>query len=285
MSELCSICNSAASVHEGFVNGALALTVDCQRCGRWKGLFDYVVPAFQSPENARLMPYLAAHIRQTNELGETVVELTRDSWKRFAESHAHTPVPRKLDMLLRWFEKHSDHPGAIVRRRGNLFALVDAQNEDEVGFLCGTLVKQGSIEQVGTDQYQITAKGWERLSPSAPGGDPGTCFVAMSFDKTLDLAYGEGILPAVQGDCGFHVIRIDRVEHNDNINDRIIADLRAAQFVVADFSDHKNGVYFEAGFGMGLGRIVICTCREGDFTEAHFDTRPFNHILWSSLQI
>jgi hypothetical protein len=41
---------------------------------------------------------------------------------------------------------------------------------------------------------------------------------------------------------------VDRIEHNENINDKIIADLRACQFVVADFTGHKGGVYFEAGF-------------------------------------
>ena len=42
----------------------------------------------------------------------------------------------------------------------------------------------------------------------------------------------------------------------------------------------RNGVYFEGGFGMGLGRTVIWMCREDDLAHVHFDTRNYNHIVW-----
>jgi hypothetical protein len=42
-------------------------------------------------------------------------------------------------------------------------------------------------------------------------------------------------------DCGFTIVPVDRVEHNENINDRIISELRTCQFVVADFTLHRNG--------------------------------------------
>jgi hypothetical protein len=76
------------------------------------------------------------------------------------------------------------------------------------------------------------------------------------------------------------------VEHAENINDRMLSDIRRAQFLVADFTHHRNGVYFEAGFGFGLGKTVIWTCRTGDFMhdKVHFDTRPYNHIVWSSFE-
>src|SRR6478672_5340023 len=59
--------------------------------------------------------------------------------------------------------------------------------------------------------------------------------------------------------CKFTIVRPDRVEHNDNVNDRIISEIRSCQFMVADFTLHRNGVYFEAGLASGLGRPVICT--------------------------
>jgi hypothetical protein len=57
--------------------------------------------------------------------------------------------------------------------------------------------------------------------------------------------------PAVEQDCGIDVIRVDREEHVENINDKIIVDLTRSQFVVADFTHHPNGVYFEAGYALG----------------------------------
>lgn len=75
-------------------------------------------------------------------------------------------------------------------------------------------------------------------------------------------------------------VRIDRVHHNEKICDKIIAEIRTCQFLVADVTLQRAGVYFEAGFAIGLGRPVIWSCREDDLKNVHFDTRQYNHIVW-----
>lgn len=118
-------------------------------------------------------------------------------------------------------------------------------------------------------------------------------FVAMWFgvkekkedgDKTeeeMRRMYDEGIKPAVE-DAGYRVTRVDLVEHNEWIMDQVMAGIRAAPFVVADFTGHRNGVYFEAGFARGLGKTVIHTCEKEDLEKAHFDTQQLNHVLWTT---
>ncbi len=108
--------------------------------------------------------------------------------------------------------------------------------------------------------------------------------MAMSFDPALTDAYERGIKPAIKDDCGFDSIRLDREHHNEKICDRILAEIRLAQFMVADFTLHRAGAYFEAGFEMGLGRPVIWTCRKDEMPKAHFDTRQYNHIEWETPQ-
>jgi nucleoside 2-deoxyribosyltransferase len=76
-------------------------------------------------------------------------------------------------------------------------------------------------------------------------------------------------------------VRIDRKEHNNQITDEIIAAIRDAEFVIADFTGNRGGVYYEAGFARGLGRPVIHCCRDTDFDDRHFDTKLINHIKWS----
>lgn len=80
-------------------------------------------------------------------------------------------------------------------------------------------------------------------------------------------------------------MRIDRSEHNNKIDDEIIAEIRRAQFVVADFScgadGARGGVYFEAGFAAGLGKPVVYSVRKADLGKLHFDTRQINHIDWN----
>ena len=77
-------------------------------------------------------------------------------------------------------------------------------------------------------------------------------------------------------------VRVDRVEHTNRIDDEIVAQIRTASFVVADFTGHRGGVYFEAGFALGLNLPVIWTCRKADMADLHFDIRQYNTIDWDS---
>lgn len=52
--------------------------------------------------------------------------------------------------------------------------------------------------------------------------------------------------------------------------------------MIADVTEQKQGVYFEAGYALGLGIPVIWSCRKDDLKNVHFDTRQYNHILWES---
>jgi nucleoside 2-deoxyribosyltransferase len=76
------------------------------------------------------------------------------------------------------------------------------------------------------------------------------------------------------------------IEHNDKICDRILAEIRLAQVVVADFTGQRSGVFFEAGYALGLGRHVIWMCREAEFERLreHFDTRQYAHISWTDAE-
>ena len=68
----------------------------------------------------------------------------------------------------------------------------------------------------------------------------------MSFDKSLDQAWTEGLKLGIE-DCGYSALRVDAKEHNEKICDVIVAEIRQSKFLIADFTIHRNGVYFEAG--------------------------------------
>ena len=56
---------------------------------------------------------------------------------------------------------------------------------------------------------------------------------------------------AISG-AGYKPVRIDKHQHNNRIDDEIVAAIRQSRFVVADFTQQRGGVYFEAGLAMGL---------------------------------
>ena len=49
----------------------------------------------------------------------------------------------------------------------------------------------------------------------------------------------------------------------------------------SNFTLQRPGVYFEAGYALGRGQKVIYICKEDDIINAHFDTRNYQHILWT----
>lgn len=160
-----------------------------------------------------------------------------------------------------------------------------ASTADELQYLVSNLlVGTGLIQPVEQEipgHFQLTPIGWSRadelthktlLSDSA--------FVAMSFHPIFKPLFFEGLEPGIRA-ARYKALRIDGVQHNNRIDDEIIAAIRRCKFLVADFSLNRGGVYFEAGFAMGLGRPVIWTVREDRTDKIHFDNRQYNFVRWN----
>lgn len=153
------------------------------------------------------------------------------------------------------------------------------------------------------DGFYIRADGWRRiaeLSRTSAGGKP-QGFVGMWFNEKTEKLYDEGIKLAIEDDCHCNCMRISEKQHINKICDEIIAEIRRSTFVVADFTAGccpkcdtcddrddcedrvrpRGGVYFEAGFALGLGIPVIWTVQEDQIKCVHFDTRQYNHITYT----
>ena len=108
------------------------------------------------------------------------------------------------------------------------------------------------------------------------GSESSNAFIAMAFSSDRN-PFKEAIKTAVTN-AGYIPIRIDEIEHVNKIDDEIIARIRSSKFLISDFTSQRNGVYFEAGFMLGLGRPVIWVCDREDLENVHFDTRQYNTI-------
>ncbi|MBX3615647.1 hypothetical protein [Nitrosomonas sp.] len=148
---------------------------------------------------------------------------------------------------------------------------------EQLGFI--KLSSNGPVKQ----RFTIEAGGWNKLSQLQKNLSKfrKQAFVAMWFDKTMDSFYQNGIKPAIEAD-GTKCIRIDLQEHNNKICDEIIAEIRRSNYLVADFTGNRGGVYYEAGFAYGLGIPVIWTIHQDHLANVHFDTRQYNHIVYET---
>ena len=120
----------------------------------------------------------------------------------------------------------------------------------------------------------------DRLKQS--GAESSHAFVAMWFAPSR-LPYYKAMKTAIE-DAGYESIRIDFIPHLNRIDDEIISQIRQSKFLVADLSGQRNGVYFEAGFMLGLGRPVIFACANKSLKNVHFDTRQYNMIVYENAE-
>jgi nucleoside 2-deoxyribosyltransferase len=128
---------------------------------------------------------------------------------------------------------------------------------------------------------RVTARGWQRISQLRDTPlQSKKAFVALKFAPDMLAMFKDKLAPALLR-AGYTAEISGTPEHNDQIDAKIIVQIKSARFVVADVTHENQGVYFEAGYALGLGRPVIWTCRRDLKGKIHFDTRQYNHILWN----
>lgn len=204
-------------------------------------------------------------------------------------------VPSRRDRMLAFLVLKSDRVGSRIRfidgsdLTQELFAHTESLEGEEVRFLLGSAADEGWIErQILSSAVDATVllggyEHFERFRSQVAASTQG--FVAMWFDGSMSDIYAHGIAPGIE-DAGYKPMRIDQKQHNNKIDDEIIAEIRRSRFLIADFTHGeagpRGGVYYEAGFAHGLGIPVIFCVREDMIEKAHFDTRQYAHILWSA---
>ncbi len=196
------------------------------------------------------------------------------------------PIPtvsaRAERLLLEALSKQENLFDGFNATESRFRAATYSKNNSDVLYLAMVLADQDFIKRLSEpgNYFFVRPNGHnyaENLRFKVGSSTKG--FVAMWFDRSLNRIYDEGFDFGIRN-AGYNPVRIDRKEHANRIDDEIIAEIRSSAFVVADFTGHRGGVYFEAGFALGLNIPVIWTCRESDLTELHFDVRQYNVIIW-----
>ncbi|MEE9129364.1 MAG: hypothetical protein V3T84_05050 [Phycisphaerales bacterium] len=110
----------------------------------------------------------------------------------------------------------------------------------------------------------------------------GQVFIAMPMNEASrpDLADVHDTLKAVCDDLGLKGIRVDDVQTNARITDTIRNLIDSSEFVIADLSDDRPNVFFEAGYAEGVEKTPIYIAREG--TELHFDVKDYPVIFYNN---
>lgn len=262
----------------------------CRRCGKFRlgGMANWWLHNLNPSNRSRLYKVsfalrTAAERRLAAQDSSNYPTHSGEDLSKMLDSVEPT-VQQKSGLLLRHFARITKYPGEAVEFDvENDYTIIAARNAPEARFYMTNLSQRkllylepsytGSTKPRGT----VSGDGWNELDVTDRAGEQSAdAFIAMAFHPDRD-PYERAISKAIKA-AGYRPVRIDQVEHVNKIDDEIIARIRSAKFLVADFTLQRNGVYFEAGFMLGLGRTVIWLCEKSELERVHFDTRQYNTI-------
>jgi nucleoside 2-deoxyribosyltransferase len=266
------------------------LTLECSRCGK----FTITRSAAVIAEKKELGPKLSAWIRERTETGSETVEINSNTLKEVEAALPTYRVAEKQLLLLRSLERRTRFPGQGVDISPHLdYPLAWAVGEDEFLYLLRSLIERGLVRRTDGPpdlkdsfafEIEVTADGWNFLDERArPSVVSDQAFVAMAFSAELKPTWEIGIRPALIK-AGFKPYRVDAEPHIERIDTKIVTEIKNSRFLVADVTLQRPGVYFEAGYALGLGLPVFWCVRKDDLVNVHFDTRQYNHIAWENEQ-
>jgi hypothetical protein len=287
----CPLCQAPSTAHAYGPNGTWEW-FNCEACGEYhidrKTKFNIEGASFPIPRH--ILSGVTRNVwESTGRPFELVDEVTQTLEALQKASPVTIPrredVVRKSDMILRHLKRKTTYPGekvSCIRDRAAGFC----QNDEEYSYCLAYLSERGYINKIEgpaikqTWTFRIAPKGWQYLSGDVSDVSS-QAFVAMSFETVLDEMWLQGLKKGIEA-AGYSPLRIDGKEHNNRIDDEIVAEIRKSRLVVADLARQNSGAYFEAGFALGLGKPVIWTCdqSEVDAKKVHFDTRQYSIVVW-----
>jgi nucleoside 2-deoxyribosyltransferase len=287
MSIDCPVCKLDKEHAKSSVLG-LRYRFDCARCGAFEVSTSAGAMLASRPAHFGL----SAWIRSRTLYGSALPLITSENLDTLLSEVPKYKVSEKQLMFLRTLEHQTPYAGKEVTVIPEFdCTLAWCNSAEELQFMVRALMSRDLVS-LGKGlldpkdsfvlELTITPRGWSFLDESArPAVLLNQVFVAMSFDKQLLSAWAEGIGPAVRR-AKFEPYRVDIQPHIDRIDSKIVAEIKNSRFLIADVTQQRPGVYFEAGFAIGLGLPVFWCVRDDDLKNVHFDTRQYNHVVWST---
>ena len=231
---------------------------------------------------------LTSMLIEQRRLGNKCPEISSETIET-AKRRPNLSVHERADRLLEYIKEETVTIGKMIVLEYKLLkelAWSESIIKEEVHSLIDYIGERGwvAISQSNSSNLKLTVNGYAHLEAvETKKVDSSKAFVAMWFDDSMSVVWEQGIKPAIEA-AGYEPVRIDKQEHIDKIDDRIIVEIKRSRFIVADFTQGKSGarggVYYEAGYAHGLNIPVIFCCRKNALEHVHFDTQQYNHIVW-----
>jgi nucleoside 2-deoxyribosyltransferase len=167
-------------------------------------------------------------------------------------------------------------------------AMSYSSNDKELGFYLNSLKELGYIKRHGEfpstipSNISITVKGFEYLEQqrTLDRSQSKDAFIAIKFDESYQ-SVSDFIANSIK-ENGYNAVRVDGQHHTEFIMDYNMRKIKECRFMVAELSSKNLGVYYEAGYAMGIGVPVIAVAKKDRKKDIHFDLKQLNTIFYDS---
>lgn len=150
------------------------------------------------------------------------------------------------------------------------------------------MTSRGEIYKRNSSRIILASKDGEKIS-SLPEKEvlakptkKVSAFVAMSFrdeEEPALIDYFRAMKRAIAlADLPIKIKRVDLVEGDYEISQKIMSEIDESNIVIADFTLNPPNVYFELGYARARNRRIIQTARKGTMLE--FDIRNWRTLFY-----
>jgi len=281
----CPLCSGRAKVWD-YDATCNRRAYECDICGRFYllDMLDHDIDSYQGRENF----YKAAGwVCEQNRLFGNNPEIDREKLETVL-AMPDKKIRQKFDLMMQWLFLNQKNISfdklkvcSWIKDNDELEALLNKALREN--FIEGKVEKALSGELLPIING-LTFDGLEYVeSLEEPNIASKQVFAAFHFDEEMKQMFDKDVREAVEN-CGLEYSRVSSstTDLDKNINDEIIGLIKTSRLVIADFTNQRNSVYFEAGFAMGMGLPVIWTCKKDQVEQLAFDIRQYPVILWET---
>ena len=182
-------------------------------------------------------------------------------------------------MLANVYFREYHHTGVYVHHDEGTVLGVDPPTHEEIPFEDASTAPrrfdQAAAKTLDLTDLLLPTDASELARPGTANYRPNTAFVMMAIDDNKpeleDIRTG---IKEVFEEFGIEAITANEIEHEEAITDRILSEIEASEFLIADLTHERPNVYYEVGHAHALNKRVILVRMKN--TKLHFDVAHRN---------
>ncbi|WP_055108209.1 hypothetical protein [Paenibacillus ihumii] len=230
-----------------------------------------------------MLHIVSAYIRELTDCKDKVALSASD-----LESIINSPkIPVTIDdkgkRLLQYLYRHSEGPGesVVIHPLSSSYNLTYSPNLQELVYIIDKLRSEQLLIREGMS-FQLTEKGWSEAAASAEGKKLKPCAVLVPDAKDLRTDWLQMLLPKIE-QYGYlpRVLAPAATENAEVYSLELIAD---SKLVIADLTGQSPGMYFAAGYALGLDIPVIWIVNSSDAEMLSVKFKEIRPIVWDTAE-